>query len=101
MKFKTRLFDWLAHHPVVTFLLMAAAFTLFGALSLNMASYVSANARYLADNGWMGLMDGGLAQLADLASQILIANFAWVVFKLCEHALIERVAYSQKGSAQS
>ncbi len=101
MKLKTRLFVWLEHHPLVAFMLMAAAFTLFGALTLNMASYISANARYLADNGWMGLVDGGLAQLVDLAGQILIANLAYVVFKLCEHALIERVAHHPEHRAQS
>ena len=89
----SRIFHWLLRHPWLCFLLMACSFTLFGVLTLNMAGYVSANARYLVENGWMAWVDGGFAQLLELWIQIFVATGAFVVFKLCEHALVQRLAH--------
>lgn len=93
MKPHTPLFDWLVRHATATLLLMALSFVAFGALSVNLVSYVSANASYLLSYGWEAFKDGGLEQLLELWLQIFIAIGAFLVFKLCEHALIDRIAY--------
>ena len=93
MKPHTTLFDWLVRHATATLVLMALSFVAFGALSVNLVSYVSANTSYLLSYGWEAFKDGGLQQLLELWLQIFIAIGAYLVFKLCEHALIDRIAY--------
>lgn len=93
MKPHTPLFDWLVKHAAGTFALMALSFMAFGALSVNLVSYVSANANYLLSYGWEAFKDGGLQQLLELWLQIFVAIGTYLAFKLCEHALIERIAY--------
>lgn len=93
MRPHTPLFDWLVRHAIATLVLMALSFVAFGALSVNLVSYVSANANYLLSYGWEAFKDGGLQQLLELWVQIFIAIGTYLVFKLCEHALIERIAY--------
>ena len=93
MKPHTPLFDWLVTHAMATLALMALSFVGFGALSVNLVSYVSANANYLLSYGWEAFKDGGLQQLVELWLQIFVAIATYLVFKLCEHALIERIAY--------
>ena len=92
-KHRTRLFDWLVRHSVTTYLLMVALFLIFGLLSLDLVKYVSANANYLLEYGIDALWDGGLRQLLDLVVTSFFAVFAYLGFKLCEHALIERAAH--------
>lgn len=89
----TPLFAWMVARPFATYAFMAISFVAFGALSLNLVSYISANANYLLAHGWTALIDGGLAQLVELWLKIFLAIGAYGVFKLCEHALIERIAH--------
>lgn len=93
MKPHTPLFDWLVRHATATLALMALSFVGFGALSVNLVGYVSANANYLLSYGWEAFKDGGLQQFVELWLQIAVAIATYLVFKLCEHALIERLAY--------
>ena len=89
----TRLYGWLLAHRPACFLLMTLAFLSFGVLSLDLVKVVSANAGYLWANGWMGLMDGGFRQLLELLATALLAIAAYLIFKLCEHALVHRLAH--------
>ena len=91
----TRLYGWLFVHRLACFLLMTLAFLLFGVLSLDLVKVVSANAGFLWANGWMGLMDGGFQQLLELLVTALLAIAAYLLFKLCEHALVHRLAHRQ------
>lgn len=94
----TRLHAWLQTHALACFLLMTAAFLVFGLLSLDLVRLVSANARFLAGTGWMGLWeDGGLRQLLELCLNALLAIAAYLVFKLCEHVLVQRLAHRRGG----
>jgi len=72
---------------------MVALFLIFGLLSLDLVKYVSANANYLLEYGLDALWDGGLRQLIDLILTSFFAVFAYLGFKLCEHALAERAAH--------
>ena len=72
---------------------MVFAFIAFGVLTLNMVSYVVANADYLLTYKWMAFVDGGARQLLEIWLTTFLALGCYLVFKLCEHALIERVAH--------
>jgi hypothetical protein len=89
----TRLFNWLVQHFVATYLLMVCLFLIFGLLSLDLVKYVSANANYILENGLQGLWDGGLRQMIELILTSFFAVLAYVGFKVCEHALVERAAH--------
>ena len=89
----SRLYGWLVSHAIGCFLLMTLAFVIFGVLSLDLVKVVSANAGYLWMNGWEGLVDGGFRQLLELAINAVCAIGAYLVFKLCEHALLHRLAH--------
>ena len=93
MNSHTPLFGWLVRHAVATWVLMAISFVAFGALSVNLVSYAFANANYLFSYGWEAFKDGGLQQLLELWLQIFVAITTYLIFKLCEHALIERIAH--------
>lgn len=93
MKPHTALFGWMVGHTAATLGLMAVSFIAFGALSVNLVSYVSANANYLLSYGWEAFKEGGLEQLIELWVKLFLALATYLVFKLCEHALIERIAY--------
>jgi len=88
----TALFAWLQRHPVGAFLLMTAAFLFSGALTLDMARVLSANLGFLADHGWQAVMDAALWQLFGLLAKALVATAGYVVFKLCEAALVQRAS---------
>jgi hypothetical protein len=92
-KTRTRLFDWLVRRYLVTYVLMVALFLVFGLLSLDLVKYVSANANYLLEYGLDALWDGGLHQLIELVVTAFFAVLAYLGFKLCEHALVERAAH--------
>lgn len=92
----SRLFDWLSTRPLRCFLLMTLAFLLFGLLSLDLVRLVSANAAFLASAGWMGLRDGALQQLLELALNAVLAISAYLVFKLCEQVLVQRLSQCRR-----
>ena len=89
----TRLFAWLVQHHAATYVLMVCLFILFGLLSLDLVKYFSANANYLREFGLEALWNDGLRQLIELTATAFIAVLAYLGFKLCEHALIERAAH--------
>ena len=79
--------------PWLTFVVMGAAFLAFGIGSLNLVHLVSENARFLVENGWMAVLDGGLWQLFGLLANGYVAMAAYVVLKTCEHALSDWLAH--------
>ena len=89
-------FHWLVHHPKSCFVFMSISFVAFGALSVNMVAFVLANANYLLTYRMDALLDGGIQQLFELSVQVLAALAFYLIFKLCEHALIERIAHCVK-----
>ena len=73
--------------PWLTFVVMGLAFFCFGMVSLNLLHLLRANADFLLDNGWMGVVDGGGRQLFELILNGYLAMLAYVVLKACEHTL--------------
>lgn len=88
----SKLYDWLSARPIACFFLMTASFLLFGIFSLDLVKVFSANANYISENGWMGLVDGGLQQFFYLCLSAIGAMLNYVFFKLCEHVLTDRLA---------
>ena len=77
--------------PWLTFVVMGLAFFCFGMVSLNLLHLLRANADFLLDNGWMGVVDGGGRQLLELVANGYLAMLAYVVLKACEHTLSDWV----------
>ena len=71
----------------LTFVVLGLAFLGFGAGTVNLGLLVVANARFLGDNGWMAVVDGGLQQLLELLASGYLSMGAYIVFKTCEHRL--------------
>ena len=84
-----RFVAWLRRHRWACFGLMTLSFMAFGLLTLDLVRLVTANASFLFDNGWQGLLDGGLRQLLELLASCVGAMAAWLLFKLCETLLIQ------------
>ena len=76
----------------LTFLVLGLSFFLFVAGTVNLGFLFMANAAYIAENGWMAVMDGGLVQLAELLAKSYLSMAAYVVFKTCEHRLAHWLA---------
>lgn len=72
------------------FLTMAAAGAALAWLSFDLLRVAMANRDFIAEHGWMGLMDGGLAQAGVVVAQAALALLAYLVFKLAEVELLAR-----------
>ena len=93
MNHQSRLFKLMVRYWICTYALMGIAFVLFGFLSLNLVQTFAANIRFLAEYGFLAIMEGGLWQLAELVMSAYGAIGFYVAFKTCEHALVERLAH--------
>jgi hypothetical protein len=80
---------WLRRRRWACFAVMTLGFMAFGLLTLDLLRLVTANAAFLFDNGWQGLLDGGLRQLLELLASCVGAMAAWLLFKLGETLLIQ------------
>jgi len=89
----TRLFAWMVGHGKTIFVAMSVSFIAFGVLSVNLVTYVTANASYLLTYRWDAILDGGVEQLVEIWEMTFAAIGTYLIFKLCEHALIERIAH--------
>jgi hypothetical protein len=93
---QTRFFKWLVRRWLICFLLMGMSFVTFGVASLNLVNVFSANAQFLLAYGWAAIKDGGLWQLLELIFNAYLAVAFYLLFKTCEHALVERLAHHHK-----
>ena len=92
MPANSSLYRWLRRHLVVSFLLMTASFVFFGYLTIDLVHLLSSNAAFIVKHGWLALMSGGLLQLGELTLTALLAMACYLLFKLCEQALLQRLA---------
>ena len=97
----SRLYALLARHWWLALLLMGASFVLFGLISLNLVQVLSANLRFLAENGLEAARDGGLIQLFELLVSGYLAVAFFVVFKLCEKVLVDRLSHGGNKEEQT
>ena len=74
------------------FVVMVLSFLAFGAGSLNLFFVLRANLGLLAEHGWQAVMDGGLQQFAEILLSGGASMAAYIVFKACEHRLVQWLA---------
>jgi hypothetical protein len=91
--YQSRFFQWLVRRWLATYVLMGVGFVSFGVASLNLVQLFAANANFIFEHGLMGLLDGGLIQLVQLVLTAYVAVACYLLFKTCEHALVERLAH--------
>lgn len=92
MPANSSIYRWLRRHLVVSFLLMTASFVFFGYLTIDLVHLLSSNAAFIVRHGWLALMSGGLLQLGELTLTALLAMACYLLFKLCEQALLQRLS---------
>jgi len=93
----SRLYQFLLRRWWVTFILLGVSFVLGGLLTLNLLHTLSANFEFLSMYGVEAVREGGLLQLLQIVLSGYFAAGCYVVFKLCEKVLVERLIMN-KGS---
>jgi hypothetical protein len=88
-----RLLAWriLNFHWLTTFGLMGVFSFLGGAASVNLFLMLTANLRFLSEQGAMAVMEGALMQLGELLASGYFALTMYLGFKACERVLVEKL----------
>ena len=94
----SRFYEFLARHWWVAFVLLGLSFVLFGLITLNLLHMLSANLEFLASYGLDALREGGFTQLFEIVVSGYFAAACYVVFKLCEKVLVERLSKRREGT---
>ena len=76
-------------HPLITFGWMLLSAMVFGLCSYNLFSLLKADIDLIVDYGFMALMDGTFKQLVMLFMYGIISLCAYLIFKACEHILVD------------
>ncbi len=92
---------WLHRHPAAAFLLLGLSFLLFGLGTINLALVLQLNLKLWLEAGWQAAMDGALRQLGELLLSGYAAMAAYIVFKCCEKALVERLTQRDEDKPKS
>jgi hypothetical protein len=87
----SRLYAFLLQRWWLTFLLLGISFVLGGLLTLNLLHTLVANFEFLSMYGVEAVRDGGLLQLIEIVGSGYFAAACYVLFKLCEKVLVERL----------
>jgi hypothetical protein len=88
----SRLYRLLLRRWVLALLLMGISFVLFGLASLNLIHLLGANVEFLSAYGFDAVREGALGQLAGLVLSGYGAAACYILFKLCEKVLVERLS---------
>ena len=78
-------------HWLTTFVLMGVFSFRGGAASLNLFLMLTANLRFLSEQGAMAVMEGALMQLGELLFYGYFALAMYLGFKACERVLVEKL----------
>lgn len=81
----------ITHHPLVTLLVMMVSVLIFGLSTYNLFAFYKANVTYIAENGWMGVIDGGGEQFLLLTLNGAVGIVFYIIFKACEKALVDKI----------
>jgi hypothetical protein len=96
-----RLIAFLYGHPKVTFLFMGAFFLLFGFTSVNLFVVLKANIDLFLEYGAMVIEDGALQQLVEILGSSYLSIVFYVLFKVCERVLVERLTGKPLGDVKA
>jgi hypothetical protein len=91
----SRLYRFLSARWWLAFILLGASFALFGVASLNLVQMLSANFEFLGRYGFVAVREGGLTQLVELVLSGYAAALFYLLFKLCEKVLVDRLSTSR------
>ena len=94
-----RWLDFLYAHPWLTFVLMVTLFLCFGATSVNLFMLLKMNLDLFLQYGLMVIEDGALEQLFDLISSAILSIIFYLLFKVCERLLVERLTAKKFGAS--
>ena len=94
-----RWLDFLYAHPLLTFVLMVAFFVFFGVTSVNLFVLLKMNIDLFLQYGLMVIADGALEQLLDLLISAILSILFYLVFKVCERVLVERLTARKFGAS--
>ncbi|WP_439859135.1 hypothetical protein [Pseudomonas sp. MBLB4136] len=92
MPVESAFYRWLRRHLLMSFLLMTASFLAFGYFTIDLVSLIGSNAAFIVRHGWLALMSGGLLQLGELTLIALLAMACYLLFRLCEQAVLQRLS---------
>jgi hypothetical protein len=94
-----RWLDFLYAHPLLTLALMVAFFLFFGVTSVNLFVLLKMNIDLFVQYGLMVIADGALEQLFDLVTSAVLSILFFLVFKVCERVLVEKLTAKKFGSS--
>jgi len=80
-------------HWLLTLFLMGVFALAFGLLSLNLFTILRTNFDLIAKHGAMALTDGDFVQLLGLIAYGYLAVISFLLFKVCEKVLVERLLH--------
>jgi hypothetical protein len=75
----------------LTFIVLVAAFLVFGAGTYNLFLLLKLNLELIAEHGMQALADGAAQQFVELMLTATVSMAAYVLFKACEHQLVRRL----------
>jgi hypothetical protein len=93
--------DFLYGRAWLTFSLMVGFFLLFGITSVNLFVLLKMNIDLFIEYGTMVIADGALEQLVDLVGSAILSIVFYLLFKVCERLLVERLVARKFGSGAS
>jgi hypothetical protein len=87
--------------PWLTFTLLCTCFGLFGAGTLNLFSMFSSNWDMITRQGLMSLATGSIWQLLELLATLALSMLFYVIFKCCEHSLVNHLLHPRDNQTHS
>ena len=92
----SRVYTFLLERWWVAFILLGLSFVVGGLLTLNLLHTLGANFDFLWMYGTDAVREGGLRQLVETALSGYLAAACYLVFKLCEKVLVERLSMNKR-----
>ena len=78
----------------LTFIVMGVAFLGFGAGTFNLFFLLKVNTELVLEHGWMAFGDGAAQQSVELLVTAYLSMAAYILFKACEHRLVQWLAHT-------
>lgn len=92
----SRLYSFLLRRWWIAFILLGLSFVAGSLLTLNLLHTLGANFDFLWMYGADAVRDGGLRQFVEMAISGYLAAAFYVVFKVCEKVLVERLSTNKR-----
>ena len=86
-------------HQRLTFVLMGAFFLAFGVTSVNLFVLLKLNLDLFLQYGLVVIEDGALQQLVDLLGSAYLSILFYLLFKICERILVDRLTARRPGAS--